>query len=89
MNLFRKVNFMALIMTIAAATLSLLGIVRTGFYPAIIVLCILPAIPISSKNYVKDSGKVRGALLWVNALVILVVLWMSFVIVHDRVLGDG
>jgi hypothetical protein len=88
MNLFRKINFTALVMTLAAAALSVLGIMKTGFYPAIIVLCILPAVPFSSKAYVENSGKVRGALVWLNALVILVVLWMSFVIVHDRVLGD-
>lgn len=88
MTVFQRVNSTALFLTLAAALFSLVGIVKTGFYPAIIVLCLLPAIPFVSRNYVGRTGKATGALSLLNGLVILVILWMSFVIVHDRVLGD-
>ena len=85
---------MALTFTVAA--LSIIGISITGFYPAIVVLILLTLVPIASKLYAKkilsnpgDKRKNNFTILTIiNLLSILVVLWMTFVIVHDRVLND-
>jgi hypothetical protein len=68
-----------------------------GLYPAIILLWLVALIPIASKFYVKKiTSKANdfqrnyyNRLTIINLLSILVVLWMTFVIVHDRVLHDG
>jgi uncharacterized membrane protein len=96
MKTFSVVNSIAIVLTIAAAVLSILGVSITGFYPGVIVLFLLTLIPIASKFYVK---KIRTRLTTsqrncftmlsiLNVLTILVVLWMTFVIVHDRILQD-
>lgn len=85
-----------MILALAAAILSIIGIAITGLYPGIIVLLIVALIPIASKFYAKKiTGKSNDfqrnyytTLTFINLLLILVVLWMTFVIVHDRVLHD-
>ena len=85
---------MALTFTVAA--LSIIGISITGFYPGIVVLILLTLVPIASKLYAKkilsnpgDKRKNNFTILTIiNLLSILVVLWMTFVIVHDRILND-
>jgi predicted neutral ceramidase superfamily lipid hydrolase len=89
------VTLISKIMTIMAAVASVIGIGITGFYPGIIVLLFLPLIPILSNLYIKKSlaksitlkREYYIAILIINLLTILVVLWMSFVILVDRVLG--
>jgi len=84
---------MVLILTVAA--LSIIGVVITGLYPGMIVLCLVALIPIASKFYVKKiSSKPNDfqrnyyiTLTIINLLAILVVLWMTFVILVDRVLS--
>lgn len=79
-----------------AAVLSIIGIAVTGFYPGIIVLSLVTLVPIASTYYAKKVvGMSPGfqknyyrTFTIVNLLAILVILWMSFVIVHDRVLQD-
>ncbi|MEO6228589.1 MAG: hypothetical protein ABJB11_22175 [Ferruginibacter sp.] len=93
---FSVVTYIATVLTLAAAVLSIIGIAITGLYPGIIVLFLLALIPIASKFYAKKvigkSSNVQRnyytALIIINLLSILVVLWMTFVIVHDRVLQD-
>ena len=93
---FRVVTSISLVLTITAAVLSIIGIAITGVYPGIIVLSFLALIPITSKFYAKkiisrsNNFKINyyASLTVVNLLSILVVLWMTFVIVHDRVLND-
>lgn len=83
-------------LALTAALLSIIGIIKTGFYPGIIVLSILALIAITSKRYTKKvknsqenlQPKFITLLIIVNLFLMLVVLWMAFVIVHDRVLGD-
>lgn len=83
-------------LALTAALLSIIGIIKTGFYPGIIVLSILALIAIASKRYTKKEKnsqenlqpKFITLLIIVNLFLMLVVLWMAFVIVHDRVLGD-
>jgi hypothetical protein len=83
-------------LSLMASLLSIVGIAITGFYPGIIVLVLLAFISITSKFYaVKISNKSDNfqgnyftTFTIINLLMILVVLWMSFVIVHDRVLLD-
>lgn len=83
-------------LALTAALLSVIGIIKTGFYPGIIVLFVLAMIAIASKRYanrIKNSQenlqpKFITLLTIVNLFLMLVVLWMAFVIVHDRVLGD-
>jgi hypothetical protein len=82
---------MVLILTIAA--LSIIGVAVTGLYPGIIVLFLVALIPIASKLYAKKiiskSNDFRRnyytTLTIINLLSILVVLWMTFVILVDRV----
>jgi hypothetical protein len=80
----------------SAAALSLIGFAITGFYPGMIVLLLLTLIPIASFFYSKRvniksdvfPGNIYVALSIVNLLVIFVVIWMSFVIMIDRVIPN-
>jgi hypothetical protein len=93
---FSVVTSTSMIVTLIVAVLSIIGIAVTGFYPGIIVLALIALIPVASRFYVKKiigrSNSFRKnyytTLTILNLLSILVVLWMTFVIVHDRVLQD-
>jgi len=84
-----------MILTLTVAAASVVGIGITGFYPGIIVLLLLTLIPIASnfytkKNVGKSNIKQRNyfiTIITINLLVIIVVLWMTFVILVDRVFG--
>lgn len=93
---FSVVTSVSIVLAVMVAILSIIGITITGLYPGIIVLLLVALIPIASKFYAK---KIRNrsndfqrnyytTLTIINLLSILVVLWMTFVIVHDRVLHD-
>ncbi len=93
---FSIVTSIAMVLAITAASLSIIGIAMTGFYPGIIVLSLVALIPIASKFYAKkmasksddfQAGYLK-TLTIINLFSILIVLWMTFVIVHDRVLND-
>jgi hypothetical protein len=93
---FSVVTSISMVLTLMVAVLSILGIVITGLYPGIIVLLLVALIPIASKVYAKKiiskpddfRRNYYTTLTIINLLSILVVLWMTFVIVHDRVLHD-
>jgi len=93
---FSVVTSISLVLAVTAAILSIVGIAITGLYPGIIVLFFVALIPIASKFYSKKminrandfQRKYYITLTVINLLLILVVLWMTFVIVHDRVLHD-
>jgi hypothetical protein len=93
---FSVVTSMSMVLTLAVAVLSIIGVAITGFYPGIIVLLLVALIPIASKLYAKKiigrsnvfQRNYYTTLTIINLLSILVVLWMTFVIVHDRVLHD-
>src|SRR4051794_28814631 len=93
---FRIITSISMVLAVTVAVLSIIGVTITGFYPGIIVLMLVAMIPIASKFYAKkinskSSGFQRNyytTLTIVNLLAILIVLWMTFVIVHDRVLHD-
>ena len=93
---FNVVTSISMVLALTVAVLSIIGISITGLYPGIFVLSIIALIPIASRAYAKkiidkSNGVQRNyitTLTILNLLSILVVLWMTFVIVHDRVLGD-
>ena len=93
---FSVVTSMSMILALAVAILSIIGIAITGLYPGIFVLMLVALIPIASKFYAKKINRRSNdfqrnyytTLTIINLLTILVVLWMTFVIVHDRVLRD-
>ena len=93
---FSVVTSISLVLALTVAVLSIVGVTITGFYPGIFVLLLVALIPIASKFYAKKIiGKSNDfqrnyyrTLTIINLLTILVVLWMTFVIVHDRVLRD-
>jgi uncharacterized membrane protein len=93
---FNSITSVAMTLTLTAAMLSCIGIAITGFYPGIVVLLALVIVPIASKYYAKKNNNKPNALqsnfytplTIINLLTIFVVLWMAFVIVHDRVLQD-
>jgi len=93
---FSVVTSMSMVLNLTVAVLSIIGVAVTGFYPGIIVLLLVALIPIASKFYakkiiIKSNDFQRNyftILTIINLLSILVVLWMTFVIVHDRVLHD-
>ena len=93
---FKVVTSISMVLSLTAATLSIIGVAITGFYPGIIVLLLVALIPIASKVYAKKiisksndfQRNYYTTLTIINLLLILVVLWMTFVIVHDRVLQD-
>jgi hypothetical protein len=90
---FGIVTSLSIVVTIAAAILSLIGITITGFYPAIIVLAIIALIPVISKYYAGKLGnrsdnfhrKYYNTFIIINLLLILIVIWLAFVILVDRV----
>lgn len=96
MKTFGVVTSISMVLTLTVAVLSILGIAVTGFYPGIIVLLFVALVPIASRFYARNiiskSNDFRTnyytTLTSINLLLILVVLWMTFVIVHDRVLHD-
>src|SRR5258706_9695185 len=87
------VTSIAMILTLTAAALSIIGVAITGFYPGIIVLFLVALIPIASKFYAKKiisksndfQRNYYTTLTIINLLSIVVVLWMTFVILVDRV----
>jgi len=93
---FSVITSISMLLALAAAILSVIGIAFTGFYPGIVVLFGVALIPIASRFYAKKVADKSSnfqksyftTLTIVNLLTILVVLWMTFVIVHDRVLKD-
>ena len=93
---FSVVTSISMALTLAVAVLCLIGIAITGLYPGIIVLLLVALIPMASKFYAKKiisksndfQRNYYTTFTIVNLLSILVVLWMTFVIVHDRVLQD-
>ncbi len=96
MKAFSVVTSISMILALTVAALSIIGVAITGLYPGIIVLLLVALIPIASKFYAKKiinkSNDFKRnyyiTLTIINLLSILVVLWMTFVIVHDRVLHD-
>lgn len=93
---FNVISLVAMILAITTSTLSIIGIAVTGYYPGIGVLSFLAVIPIASRFYAKRiinrsnsfHRKYYTTLTIINFLLIFVVLMMTFVIVHDRVLKD-
>jgi len=90
---FSVVTSISMVFALSVAVLSIIGVAITGVYPGIIVLLGVALIPIASKFYAKKIiGKPNDfqrnyytTLTIINLLLILVVLWMTFVIVIDRV----
>ena len=93
---FRVITSISMVLAVTVAVLSIIGVAITGFYPGIIVLSLVALVPIASKFYAKKiisksnnfQRNYFTTLTIVNLLSILVVLWMTFVIVHDRILQD-
>ena len=95
-KIFRVVTLIAMIVTLTVAAASIIGVAITGFYPGIIVLLLLTLIPIASKFYAKILISKSNVfqrnyyitLTIINSLTMLVVFWMTFVILVDRVFGN-
>jgi hypothetical protein len=93
---FSVVTSISMVLALTAAVLSVIGVSITGLYPGIVVLLLVALVPIASKFYAKKiinksndfQRNYYTTLTIINLLSILVVLWMAFVIVHDRVLKD-
>jgi len=93
---FGVVTSISMAVTLTVALLSIISAANTGFYPGIVVLLIIALVPTASKFYAKKivtkpndfRRKYYTKLTIINLLTILVVLWMTFVIVHDRILHD-
>jgi hypothetical protein len=90
---FSVVTSISMVFILTVAALSIIGVTITGFYPGMIVLLLVALIPVGSKFYAnKISSKSNGfqrkyykTLTIINLLSILVVIWMTFVILVDRV----
>lgn len=90
---FTLITTVSLVLTLTVTITGLIGITITGIYPGIIVLTLITLIPITSKLYDKKIStrpsdfkrNYSTTLTIINLIAILVVLWMTFVIVHDRV----
>ena len=90
---FNVVTTISMVLILTVAALSIIGVAITGLYPAIIVLFLVALIPIGSKFYAKKiSSKSNGfqrnyytTFTIINLLSIIVVIWMTFVILVDRV----
>lgn len=94
MKTFKVITSIARVFSLLGFALGVVGAVMTGLYPGFLVLIGLAIIPLASRSYVKQKIEVNtGAsmqnhwlLTGLNFLVILVVIWMSFVILIDRVI---
>jgi hypothetical protein len=90
---FSVVTSISMVLALTVAVLSIIGIAVTGVYPGIVVLLLVVPIPLASKFYDKNiinksddfKRNYYTTLIIINLLLILVVLWMTFVIVIDRV----
>jgi hypothetical protein len=90
---FNVVTSISMVLALTVAVLSIIGIAVTGVYPGIVVLLLVVPIPLASKFYDKNiinksddfKRNYYTTLIIINLLLILVVLWMTFVIVIDRV----
>src|SRR5258706_2035211 len=90
---FSVVTSISMVLALTVAVLSIIGVAITGLYPGIIVLLLMALIPIVSKFYAKKiisrsndfQRSYYTTLTIINLLSILVVLWMTFVILVDRV----
>lgn len=93
---FNVVTTISMVLILTVAVLSIIGVAITGLYPGIIVFFLVAIIPIASKFYAKKiSSKSNdfqrnyySTLTIINLLSILVVLWMTFVILVDRVFSQ-
>ena len=93
---FSIVTSIAMVFAIVAVVFSSIGFAMTSLYPGIVVIFLIALIPIGSKFYAKRISTKSNdfqrnyftTLTIINLLSILVLLWMTFVIVHDRVLQD-
>ena len=93
---FSVVTSISMVFIFTVAALSIIGVAITGLYPGIIVLLLVALIPVASKFLAKTiiskpndfRRNYYTTFTIINLLLILVVLWMTFVIVHDRVLND-
>ena len=92
-KIFSAVTSISMILTLVVTTLSVIGIIVTGPYPAILVLLLIALIPIASKQYAKRMNSKNSnaqkskhtSLVILNILCILIVMWIAFVILVDRV----
>jgi hypothetical protein len=90
---FRVVTSISMVLTITIAAFSAIGIAITGLYPGIFVLFLVALIPITSRFYAKKIIKRSGDFqrkyfknfTIINLFSIVIVLWMTFVILIDRV----
>ena len=93
---FSVATSISMVLTIAAAAFSIIGIAITGLYPGIMVLFLMALIPMASKFYAKKITTKSNSfqknyfttLTIINLLLILIVLWMTFVILVDRVFSQ-
>ena len=91
MKTFRIVTSISMVFNLTAAILALISFAFVGFYPAIIGLCVMAAIPVTSRIYAKSrkgstDRKTHFMLVFINLFSMLIVLWMSFVNLIDNVI---
>jgi len=92
---FRVITSISTVLTLTVATFSIIGVAITGLYPGIIVLVLVALIPLASRFYSKKIISKSYAFqrsyftifTIINLLLILVVSWMTFVILVDRIFG--
>ncbi|MCY1214966.1 hypothetical protein D3C87_142950 [compost metagenome] len=95
-KLFTRVTTLSIAVTFVALLLGLIGAAMSSFYPGLAILIVMALITIYSRLYatrisVRSNDFQRNyytIFTIINVLLILIALWMTFVIVHDRVLGD-
>ena len=88
---FTVVTSISMLLALTVAVFSIIGIAITGLYPGILVFLLVALIPIASKFYAKKfisksndfQRNYYTTLTIINLLSIVVVLWMTFVILHD------
>ncbi len=92
LKVFKVVAGITISVTLTAAILSIIGVVITGFYPGIMVFIFLALISIAflffAKKNVTQTRAFYVILSILNLLVVLIVIWMTFVIMIDRVIPN-
>ncbi len=93
---FTAVTLTGSVLAPLAAAVAIIGAIKTGFYPGFIILLVTAMIPLASRLYAKrNSGHPDNVhhnrypmLTILNVIAIFIMLWMTFVITHDRILQD-
>lgn len=87
---FNIVSIVAIAVATVALIICLIGWFNTGFFPGLPIIAFFQLGLVLIRRHVLKSETENNIGLFTagNVIVLLIILWMSFVILHDRVFMD-